>query len=376
MAGLVAIDLPGGPGFADAVRRAWDAGDAVLPVDQRLPPAARAVLLDTMRPTSVLTPEGSRPRDGDEVEPGDALVMPTSGSTGVPKGVVLTHDALAASARATSARLEVTATDHWLACLPLAHIGGFSVLTKAWSTGTRLTVLPGFDAAAVEAAARAGATLVSLVATALARIDPSLFRVIVLGGSRPPADRPANTVATYGMTETGSGVVYDGRPLDGVELRIDATGEIHLRGPMLLRAYRDGRRPLDADGWLATGDLGRLLDDGRLHVEGRRSDLIITGGENVWPEAVEAVLRTHPGVADVAVAGVDDPEWGQRVVAWIVPSDRRSPPTLADLRAHVTATEPSFLAPKQVVLVDAVPRTALGKVVRTALASGHEASAD
>ena len=97
------------------------------------------------------------------------------------------------------------------------------------------------------------------------------------------------------MTETGSGVVYDGRPLDGVEVRIDAGGQIHLRGPMLLRAYRDGTDAL-ADGWLATGDVGRWLDDGRLHVDGRRGDLIITGGENVWPEPVEAVLRARPDV--------------------------------------------------------------------------------
>ena len=103
------------------------------------------------------------------------------------------------------------------------------------------------------------------------------------------------------MTETGSGVVYDGRPLDGVEVRIDDDGQIHLRGPMLLRAYRDGTDALDGDGWLATGDIGRWLDDGRLHVEGRAGDLIITGGENVWPEPVEAVLRDRPGVLDVAV---------------------------------------------------------------------------
>lgn len=371
MPALVAIDLPGGPAFADAVRRTWDTGDAVLPVDQRLPPPARAALLAAMRPTALLDPTGLHDLDGDEVETGDALVMPTSGSTGAPKGVVLTHDALTASARATSERLAVGPDDHWLACLPLAHIGGFSVLTKAWCTGTRLTVLPGFDAAAVEQAARHGATLVSLVATALARIDPTLFRVIVLGGSRPPADRPTNSVTTYGMTETGSGVVYEGRALDGVEVRIDDRGEIHLRGPMLLRTYRDGTCPLDPAGWLPTGDLGRWLDDGRLHVDGRRGDLIITGGENVWPETVEAALRSHPAVADVAVAGVADPEWGQRVVAWVVPVVPSAPPILADLRAHVTAQHPSFVAPKELVLVASLPRTALGKVERATLLRDH-----
>ncbi len=121
------------------------------------------------------------------------------------------------------------------------------------------------------------------------------------------------------MTETGSGVVYDGVPLDGVEVRIDDGAEVWLRGPMLMRCYRDGSRPFDADGWLPTGDLGRWLDDGRLHVDGRRGDLIITGGENVWPEAVEAILTSHPAVADAMVHGVDDDEWGQVVEAVIVP---------------------------------------------------------
>jgi acyl-CoA synthetase (AMP-forming)/AMP-acid ligase II len=143
---------------------------------------------------------------------------------------------------------------------------------------------------------------------------------------------------------------------------------------MLLRAYRDGSVPLDRDGWFATGDLGIWRPDGRLHVEGRRGDLIITGGENVWPETVEAALREHPGVVDVAVAGVSDAEWGQRVVAWIVPADPNDPPSLATLRAVVRERLPAFMAPKERVLVDVVPRTAIGKIVRSTLASGHAGS--
>ena len=376
MPDLVAIDLPGGDAFVGAVHRIWDRGAAVLPIDRRLPPAARASLLTNMRPSALVDADGEhRLSDGRAVDDGDALVMPTSGSTGVPKGVVLTHDALQASALATSRRLGVTAPDHWLACLPLAHIGGFSVLTKAWWAGTALTVHDGFDAAAVTRAAHEGATLVSLVGTALARIDPALFRVIVLGGSRPPADRPANTVTTYGMTETGSGVVYDGRPLDDVEVRI-VDGEIQVRGPMLLRCYRDDTTPVDADGWLHTSDLGHWLDDGRLHVEGRRGDLVVTGGEKVWPEVVEAALRDHPAVADVAVAGVTDPMWGQRVVAWVVPINAAEPPSLASLRRHMGERLPAFMAPKEVVLVGSIPRTGLGKVVRSALAADHAPSSD
>lgn len=370
---LVALDLPGGPEFVEALLRTWDAGDAVLPVDQRLPPAAAETLVATMQAAVVVDADGEHTLDnGAPTEADDALVVATSGSTGVPKGVVLTHAAVAASAEATSARLSVSDDDHWLACLPLAHVGGLSVVTRALHRGVGLTVLPRFDAEQVTAAAKRGATLTSLVATALQRIDPGIFRCIVLGGSRPPADRPANTVATYGMTETGSGVVYDGVPLNGVEIRIATDEEILIRCPMMLRAYRDGTTPIDRDGWLHTGDLGGWVHDEargrRLHVHGRAGDLIITGGENVWPETVEAALSTHPLVVDAAVAGTPDPVWGQRVTAWIVAADPATPPTLAALRDHVSATLPAFMAPRELITVDHVPRTALGKVQRSMLA--------
>jgi o-succinylbenzoate---CoA ligase len=350
---LIALDRPGGPEFVTELLRIWDAGDAACPIDQRLPDEAKRRLMAALRV-------------GDEVEPGDALVVATSGSTGEPKGVVLTHDAVAASAEATSRRLAVTDDDHWLACLPLAHVGGLSVVTRALHTGTELTVLPRFDATAVMASE---ATLVSLVATTLPRVDPTTFRTIVLGGSRPPADRPPNSVTTYGLTETGSGVVYDGVPLDGVEVaiaepeRAGTDGEILLRGPMLLRTYRHGVDPKTDDGWLPTGDLGRWLPDGRLHVVGRRGDMIITGGENVWPEAVEAALADHPQVADVMVRGVPDDEWGHLVEAVVVP--RGHAPTLDSLRAHVKAEHPAFMAPRRLVVVDELPRTALGKLRRS-----------
>ena len=363
---LVALDLPGGQEFVDALRRVWDRGDAAFPVDQRLPAPAQHALLAAMAPASAIDASGERAvLGGRPVEPGDALVVATSGSTGEPKGVVLTHDAVRASAVATSERLGVTVADHWLACLPLAHVGGLSVVTRALHTGTRLTVLPRFEVEPVEAAAEEGATFVSLVSTALARIDASLFRTIVLGGSAPPADRPANTVTTYGMTETGSGVVYDGVPLDGVDVRIDDDGEVHLRGPMLLRSYRDGRDPL-VGGWLPTGDVGRWLDDGRLHVDGRRDELIITGGENVWPEAVERALRTDPRIADVAVSGTADPEWGHIVTAYVVPSGPVAP-TLHDVRRAVKELLPAYCAPRALYVVDEIPRTALGKPRRAEL---------
>jgi o-succinylbenzoate---CoA ligase len=356
---LVALDLPGGAQFVQALRRVWDRGDAVFPVDQRLPPPVRESLFNEIAPSSVIDATGHETRlpGGRPVDPGDAVVVATSGTTGAPRGVVLTHDAVAASAEASSRRLGVDEHDHWLACLPLSHVGGLSVVTRAIHAGTALTVLPAFDAEAVD---ESDATLVSLVPTALGRIRPERFRTILLGGSRPPRDLPDNTVTTYGLTETGSGVVYDGVPLDGVDVRI-VDGEIALRCPMLLRAYRDGTDPT-VGGWFRTGDLGRLDADGRLTVDGRRDSLIITGGENVWPDAVEDVLRGHPSVADVAISGEPDPEWGQVVAAHVVA--RGASPSLNALRDHVKAELPAFCAPQRLYIVDRIARTALGKTVR------------
>lgn len=362
MAHLVAVDLPGGPEFVKALRREWDNGNAVLPIDRRLPPPARAALLASLAPDRLIDSEGRHTLPGRVVAEGDALVIATSGATGTPKGVVLTHAAVHASAVATSARLGITSADTWLACLPLSHVGGLSVVTRALLLDVPLVVHDGFDAERVQAAARDGATAVSLVATALQRIDPQLFRVIVLGGSRAPADRPPNVHATYGLTETGSGIVYDGMPLDGVELAVATDGEVLVRCPMLLRCYRDGSTPVDSDGWLHTGDIGKLLPDGRLHIDGRADDLIITGGENVWPDVVESVIASHAAVREVAVAGVPDSEWGQRVVAWIVPEGL--PPSAADINAHVRESLPNYCVPKELRIIEELPRTSIGKLRR------------
>lgn len=368
MADLVAIDLPGGPQFVKELTAAWDAGSAVAPIDQRVAAPARERLLQVLRPAWVVTPAGRVRRPGAlPTDDGDALVVPTAGSTGEPKGVVLTHDAVAASAEATSERLEVDPAKHrWLACLPLSHIGGLSVVTRSLLTGAPLTVLDGFDATVVHAAAGPG-VLVSLVPTALARIKAELFYRVVLGGSEPPASLPPNVVTTYGMTETGSGVVYDGSPLRGVEISISPSGEVLLRCPMLLRAYRDGSVPLDKHGWFPTGDAGELDEESRLQLKGRLSDMMITGGENVWPVAVERVLRHHPGVADVAVSSRPDPEWGERIVACVVPAEPTNPPTLDELRALVHAELAAYAAPKELLLVPSLPKTSIGKLRREAL---------
>ena len=360
MPSLIALDLAGGPLFVEALQRIWDEGHAVLPVDQRLPPGAKKRLIESMRPQRLIDDQGSQLLDNAQpVEPGDALVMATSGSTGEPKGVVLTHNAVEASALASSRALDVDATDHWLACLPVAHIGGLSVITRALLTGIPVTVLPAFDAEQVTALSHE-CTLTSLVSTALRRIDARLFRQILLGGGRPPADRPANTVATYGLTETGSGVVYDGFPLPGVEISIAADDEILVRGPMVMRTYRDGTTSIDAQGWLHTNDLGSLQPDGQLQVAGRRGDVINSGGQKIWPDAIEAVLSSALPTSEFCVVGIPDEEWGESVVLITTNADL----TLDLVRGIVKDSLAPYCAPRQLHVVSQIERTALGKVRR------------
>jgi O-succinylbenzoic acid--CoA ligase len=378
MRGLVAVVTHGGATFVEQMARIWAAGDAVLPIDARLPAALVDQLLAELRPTALIDPTGATTvrADGRSVDAGDAVVIATSGTTGTAKGVVLTHDAVAASAHATSAWLGVDPARHrWLACLPVAHIGGLSVITRAQATGTPLIALPGFDAEAVRAAALSGATHVSLVATALTRVDATAFERILLGGSAAPARMPANATMTYGLTETGSGIWYRDAAhgsasarqglIDGAELRI-VDGNIQVRGPMLLRCYRrrnDDTDPRAADGWFATGD-GGSLDDGGLRVDGRLGDLIVTGGQKVWPQIVERALSEHPGVADVLVYGRPDAEWGHAVTAMVVPRDTINMPTVEDLRAFGRDRLAPYALPRAVELVATLPRTALGKLVR------------
>ena len=373
MARLIALDMPASKTFVDLVQRAWSNGDAVLPIDQRLRPSGKKMLLDTMAPSEIIDASftASSLPNGRPMQDGDALVIASSGSTGAPKGIIHTHSSLLAGAQASASRLQLSANDHWLVCIPVSHVGGFSVIARAIHTSAALTLHPAFDAAAVEQAQKDGVTHTSLVATALSRIDTSLFRTILLGGSSAPDNLPNNIITTYGMTETGGGVVYNGQPLDNVEIKI-VDAEIFLRCPMLMRAYRDDQTISEEDGWYATGDIGEIDNNGKLSVYGRQTDMIITGGENVWPSAVENSLSSHPLVNQVVVRGMPDTTWGQRVVAYVVLNDSSQTSEvklLSDLREHVKQTLPAFCAPQQIVVLAEIPRTSLGKVDVQALPS-------
>ncbi|MGB6058455.1 MAG: AMP-binding protein, partial [Microthrixaceae bacterium] len=208
---LIALDVHGGAQFLDSLKRIWDGGDAVMPLDLSGPDPHVESVLAAMRPSAVVDSTGARhERDGGlPVETGDASVITTSGTTGTPKGVIHTHDAIRAAGRITSAATRPGESDAWLACLPLSHVGGFSVVTRALVSGAGLIIHDGFDAEATDAAGRDGATHVSLVPAVLPRIDPEPWTTILLGGSSIPVNRPPNSIATYGMTETFGGVVYD-----------------------------------------------------------------------------------------------------------------------------------------------------------------------
>jgi o-succinylbenzoate---CoA ligase len=394
---LVAIALPR-PAAARSIVAAWEASEAVLPLDPDAPEPELKGILAAARPTHLLDGDGRRRLAGGQpAEAGVAAVVATSGTAGAPKVVELGADAIRWSALATSAALEAGPGDCWLCCVPVHGVAGLAVLARAWHTGLPVEVYDGFDPAAVGAAA-GRATLVSVVPAMLRRLlaagdAASRFRRVLLGGGPVPADlakeakdRGVGLVRTYGLTETFGGMAHDGHPLDGAEVRIggvqagrgssvpDPEGEILVRGPMLFRRYRGepGRTAAALrGGWLHTGDLGRIHHDGRLVVLGRVDDLVISGGVNVHPDEVEAVLADHPGVAEVAVAGRADPEWGQRVAAFVVARDPGRPPTLEELRAFARERLAAAKAPRELIIVPALPRGPSGKLLRRLLPDGE-----
>ncbi|MGH3286384.1 MAG: AMP-binding protein, partial [Streptosporangiaceae bacterium] len=349
-------------------------GPAIAPLDARLPRSRLDALVEALAPGSVEGPDGvTTGRSGQEktVAEGTAVVVGTSGSTGVPKGVELSAAALMHSARASLARIGARPGERWLCCLPATHIAGLQVLVRSLVSGTDPVLA---DRADGETMAACGCTYVSLVPTQLQRlldvdISPLAgFSSVLLGGAAAPAGlldavRAARVpvVTTYGMTETCGGCVYDGIPLEGVRVRIgDQDDRIWIGGPVLFSGYRGGP-DVPGDGWFRTGDLGCMGPEGQLLVRGRADDVINTGGHKVVPGEIAAALQAHPGVRDVAVLGQPDPEWGERVVAVVVPADPAEPPTLELLRLHVQERLPRYAAPSRVVMVDAVPMLPSGK---------------
>ena len=362
-------------------------------------------------------PLADDPRDGAARVPDAApridlaaphTVVFTSGTTGRPRGVVLSAGNHLASARAAAVRLGAGQDDRWLACLPLHHVGGLAVLLRAVIAGGTVVLQRGFDPPAVARALREdGVTQLSLVPTTLRRLvdlpgaAPCALRVLLLGGAR--SDRALVETArtrgwpvapTYGLTETGSQIVtarpddevsgdgFVGAPLDGTQVRVVApdgrtarageAGVITVRGATVALGTLadDGTiAPLAPDGWLRTADRGVLDADGCLTVLGRADDVIVSGGENVAPEEVEAALLDHPAVADAGVAGVPDAEWGQVVCAWIVPRAGGTP-TLAELRDGCSARLARHKLPRRLVLVASLPRTPSGKLKRRLLSAG------
>lgn len=321
------------------------------------------------------------------VEPGTAVVVATSGSTGEPKGVLLSAAALVASAEATHERLG--GPGGWLLAMPAHHIAGIQVLVRTILAGHEPAVLDlaggfrseTFVTAATAVLAAPGRRYTALVPTQLSRLvrdEAGLavlreFDGVLIGGAATPARLVEQARAagvrmwtTYGMSETAGGCVYDGVPLRDVRVRL-ADGVIELGGPTLAHGYRlrpDLTRQAFAGSWFRTSDLGRL-DGDHLTVLGRVDDVINTGGEKVPAAAVERALCAHPGVAEACVVGVPDPEWGERVVAVVVPDGPQPAP--ADLQAAVRAELGPAATPKQVHFTDALPLRGPGKVDRPAV---------
>ena len=375
---LVAIDLSGSDA-ARAIQRCWDDGEAVAVIDPSMTEAAKFATLRRLRPTGIIDPNGRREVRGTPAPAGTAAVVLTSGTAALPKAVMLTRTGMETMAMSYSSRIGAGAADVWLAALPLTGVAGLAILARSYVTEVPAIVHDRFAIDHVaRTAERRDATIVSLVPTALRRLlDAGAplhhFRVVLVGGAALAAtlrDRATAAgipvIATYGMTETWGGVALDGRLIDGAQARITDEGEIEIAGPMVTSGYRldeEATRDAFRDGWLRTGDLGTLVD-GRLDVTGRRGDVIITGGVNVSPTAVEAVVLTHPGIVDAAVVGAADEEWGERVVAYVVPADPAAVPTLEQVRDLVKDHLPAAAAPRELHPVTRIPRNDAGKVVR------------
>jgi O-succinylbenzoic acid--CoA ligase len=377
----VALALPAGADFAVALHAVLLLGAAALPVDLRLAPAERAAraaaaghLVDA--PLAAGTGEVALAAPAEDRV---ALAVHTSGTTSEPKLVALTWGNVTANALGSAIALGFDRDERWLCPLPLTHVGGLMVLLRSLIYGTAAHLLPApFHAErATDALRRDAITLASLVPTMLARMldaglaRPPALRAVLLGGAPSDPALLARAAAagvpvaqTYGLTEACSQVTTSapgepetaGWPLPGVGVALEADGEILVTGPTVA-----------GGGTLRTGDLGRLDERGRLVVIGRKADTIVTGGENVAPAEVEAVLLAHPAVADAGVFARPDAEWGEAVVARVLLRPRAAADP-AVLRAFCAERLAGFKVPKAIELADApLPRTASGKLLRREL---------
>lgn len=361
-------------------------------------------LLEMQRPVLLLHPKltaGERQTEVDATAhagrslPADAAaVLYTSGTSGHPRGAVLARSAFIASAAASAANLGWEDDDCWLLAMPLARVGGLSILTRCLAARRTVALASHFDAATLPQQIDAQRiTLLSVVPTMLSMVldahpdwrAPAHLRAVLVGGAAASprllaraAERGLPVVITYGCTETCSQIVATpyagrrdtarhaaGRPLAGTDVRV-VDGRIQARGPMRMAGYL-GEPPLPADAWFDTGDLGEFDGDGCLHVHAREGDLIVTGGENVYPAEVERVLGACPGIAEAAVFGLPDETWGQVVAAALVATE--APPSDAALAAFIDTHLARHKQPRWIGYLPSLPHTAGHKLDRQALSA-------
>jgi o-succinylbenzoate---CoA ligase len=393
----VAIALPPGLEFAEALHACLLLGAVAVPVDLRLADAERAHICDgasaivseTLTPGSYLRAVPDLLLDERHDLAAVAAVIHTSGTTSSPRPIELTYGNFLWSALGSAVALDCDPRERWLCALPVSHVGGLSILVRSAIYATTAVIHPRFDTDLVLRALRAqGVTLVSLVSTTLARLldagleRPPALRCALTGGGPVPAalverarEAGVPVSSTYGLTEACSQVTTGGPPLFCTRVRIDGAserqaaepmsepqiGEIMVSGPTVAPGSRD------ADGWLHTGDLGSLEERGFLRVTGRVADTIVSGGENVAPAEVEAVLESHPDVLEAAVLGRPDPTWGEAVSAIVVPRPGTAVEA-ASLRAYCAERLARYKVPKHLDIVTTpLPRTHSGKLLRRSL---------
>jgi fatty-acyl-CoA synthase len=385
----------------DAAPRVALAGDGFVEHVGRAAPALPVVDLDRERATEEA---GLVSTGGSASDP--VLMMYTSGTTGRPKGAVHTGSSLLYTVLNGVAHQDLAADHRILSPLPMFHVGGLNIQTlPALYVGATVHLHRTFDPTAVLADIAAHRMTHTLLVPAMlaalvdhpdfATTDLASLRGITSGSSvvpahliRPFVDRGIPIGQVYGSTETGPTAVvlrYEhadrvgscGKPALHTEVRLvddrgrdvpdDAPGEVLLRGPNIFREYwhaPDATADVFVDGWYRTGDVGRRDGDGFLHIEDRLKDMLISGGENVYPAEVENVLAEHPEIAEVAVIGRHDPRWGEVPVAVVVPTDPKCPLTLDALREWSADRLARYKQPTELIVVDSLPRTALGKVTK------------